>query len=239
MTRISIQRSGWLTLLVMCGLLGLGQAQAGAVQFSLPIQSMHGSHMAVRSWQEMKFTSTVHQKYDFSCGSAALSTLLTYVYHVPVTESVVFKSMYKHGNAARIRRLGFSLLDMKNYLERHGVASNGFKASLIKLAKLRVPAIVLIDYRGYHHFVVVRGIRDGQVLISDPSLGLKTESIATFKHQWSGIFFVVTTDLKQARIAFNSPAIWHAVPEPPTTLAQFQMRNLSLPANGWRAQNTF
>lgn len=232
-------RLGWLALLLLCGVIGTGWARAGTVQFALPIPSMSGNHMAVRSWEDMKFTSTVHQKYDFSCGSAALATLLTYVYRVPITEAAVFRSMYHHGDAARIRRLGFSLLDMKNYLARHGVAANGFKASLGKLADLKVPAIVLINYRGYHHFVLIRGIEHGRVLISDPSLGLRTESVARFKHQWSGIFFVITTDLNQARVAFNSPSVWHAVPEPPTTLAQFQLRNLGLPANGWQMQTTF
>lgn len=239
--RVSHPRFGWLALLLICGVLGTDRASAsaGAVQFALPIPSMGGKHMSVRSWEDMKFTSTIHQKYDFSCGSAALATLLTYVYHVPITEAAVFKSMYHHGDAARIRRLGFSLLDMKNYLARHGIAANGFKASLDKLAALKVPAIVLINYRGYHHFVLVRGIENGRVLISDPSLGLRTESVATFSHQWSGIFFVITTDLKQARAAFNSASVWHAVPEPPIKLAQFQLRNLALPANGWQLATTF
>ena len=226
-------------VLSLCAVLSLGRAHAGTVQFSLPIQSMSGDHMVVRSWQDMKFASTVRQEYDFSCGSAALATLLTYVYHVPVTEAAIFKSMYNHGDQARIRRMGFSLLDMKSYLARHGVPSDGYKANLSTLAELRVPAIALIDYRGYHHFVLIRGISDNQVLISDPSLGLRTESSAAFEHQWSGIFFAITTDLKQARIAFNSPSIWHAVPEPPIRMARFQIHDLDLPANGWQALNAF
>ena len=237
--RIFTPKFGKTALLLFCAVLSFGRARAGAVQLSLPMQSMNGDHMVVRSWEDMKFTSTVHQKYDFSCGSAALATLLTYVYHVPVTESAIFKSMYEHGNQARIRRMGFSLLDMKSYLARHGVPSDGYKASLSVLAKLRVPAIALIDYRGYHHFVLIRGINAGQVLISDPSLGLRTESIPAFEHQWSGIFFAITTDLSQARIAFNSPSVWQAVPEPPIRMARFQIHNLDLPANGWQALNAF
>ena len=237
--RISLSKFGKSILLLLCAVIGLGRAHAGSVQFSLPIQSMSNDHMAVRSWQDMKFTSTVHQQHDFSCGSAALSTLLTYVYHVPITEATIFKSMYEHGDEARIRRMGFSLLDMKNYLARHGVPSDGYKATLSTLAELRVPAIALIDYRGYHHFVLIRGINNGQVLISDPSLGLRTEAVSTFEHQWSGIFFAITTDLNQARIAFNNPAVWQAVPEPPISIARFQIHDLGLPANGWQALNAF
>ena len=237
--RISISKLSKSILLLLCAAVGFGRAHAGSVQFSLPVQSMSSDHMAVRSWEDMKFSSTVHQKYDFSCGSAALATLLTYVYHVPVTEEAIFKSMYKHGNEARIRHMGFSLLDMKSYLARHGVPSDGYKASLSTLAALRVPAIALIDYRGYHHFVLIRGIDNGQVLISDPSLGLRTESAQAFEQQWSGIFFAITTDLNQARISFNSPEVWQAVPEPPIMMARFQIHDLDLPANGWQALNAF
>ncbi len=235
----SIFRFGRAIALVVAACLASTQARADVLQFALPNTAISGAHMHVRSWQDMKFTSTVHQKYDFSCGSAALATLLTYVYHVPVSEETVFKSMYRHGDEAKIRRLGFSLLDMKNYLARHHIPSNGFKASLAKLSEVRVPAIVLIDYHGYHHFVLVRGVRDGEVLLSDPSLGLRAEPVATFAKQWSGIFFAITSDLPQARLAFNNPAVWNAVPQPPVSLAHFQLRDLGLPANGWQLQNTF
>ncbi len=228
-----------LPFLAMAWLSGVPAAHAGAVRFALPLPALGSERLAIRSWQDLKFSSTIHQKYDFSCGSAALATLLTYAYHIPVTEAAVFKSMYRHGNAARIRDEGFSLLDMKNYLARHGVPADGFRNNLATLAELRVPAIVLINYRGYHHFVVVRGIKDGQVLISDPSLGLRTQPISAFKRQWSGIFFVITADLKQARVAFNSPSVWRAVPEPPIDLAKFQLNDLALPASGMRNQSAF
>lgn len=230
---------GMILLLPFAWAGGGGVARAGAVQFALPAPALSSAHVTVESWEDLKFSQTVHQKYDFSCGSAALATLLTYVYHVPVTEAAVFKSMYQHGDQTRIRHQGFSLLDMKDYLARHGVPSDGYQTSLAKLAELRVPAIALIDYRGYHHFVVVRGVRNGEVLISDPSLGLRTESAAEFQHQWSGIFFVITADLKQARVAYNSPSVWHAVMEPPTDLARFQLHDLGFPASGWQSQTTF
>src|SRR5690606_40798166 len=54
---------------------------------------------------------------DFSCGSAATATLLTYQYGHPVTELEVFRQMYAQGDQARIRKEGFSLLDMRRYLQ--------------------------------------------------------------------------------------------------------------------------
>ena len=116
--------------------------------------------MKVQSFRAQKFSTTIHQKYDFSCGSAALATLITFTYQRPTTESQIFASMYENGDQTEIRQYGFSLLDMKNYLSRIGVASGGFRAPLSKLVEVHIPAIVLINEHGYRHFVVIRGIRD-------------------------------------------------------------------------------
>src|SRR4030065_751601 len=50
-------------------------SQAGSVM--LPGVTGGNYQIHVRSMKDKHFRSTVHQKYDFSCGSAALATLLT------------------------------------------------------------------------------------------------------------------------------------------------------------------
>ena len=77
--------------------------------------------MKVESFQEKKYKTTFAQQYDFSCGSAALATLLTYNYNIPVSEQVVFKDMIENGDKKVISESGFSLLDLKNFLTRHGL----------------------------------------------------------------------------------------------------------------------
>ena len=124
--------------------------------------------MNVESFQEKKYKATLAQQYDFSCGSAALATLLTYNYAIPVSEQDVFKDMFDNCDKQVIAESGFSLLDIKNYLARRGLESNGYRAPLEKLAGVRVPAIVLVNVRGYSHFVILEGIRDGWVLLSRP-----------------------------------------------------------------------
>ena len=54
--------------------------------------------MNVESFQEKKYKATLAQQYDFSCGSAALATLLTYNYNIPVSEQDVFKEMFDNGD---------------------------------------------------------------------------------------------------------------------------------------------
>ena len=214
-------------------------ARAGGI-FLGPIQlGGVGVTVHVQSFRARKFTDTIRQAHDYSCGSAALATLLTYAYGIPVTEQAIFRSMIGHGNRARIERLGFSLLDLKEYLKRHGLQAGGFRAPLAKLAQVGVPAIVLIDHEGYRHFVVVRGIEGGLVLVSDPSLGTRTIPVSRFSSQWNGIFFLVLTDAGRAQESFNDRKIWAAAPRPPGDLARFQIDLLTAPAAGIRNPNVF
>ena len=135
----------------------------------------------VQSFQEKKYQATIAQQHDFSCGSAALATLLSYNYNIPVSETAVFNDMILHGNKQVISESGFSLLDIKNFLTRNGLESNGYRAPLSKLAEVRLPAIVLLNVRGYRHFVVLEGIEKGRVLLSDPANGMRSEPIGVFE----------------------------------------------------------
>jgi predicted double-glycine peptidase len=83
-----------------------------------------------------------------------------------------------------IERRGFSLLDMKRYLASIGVDSAGFKADIADLLTLDAPAIVPIDYAGFKHFVVLRGVRDGLVFLADPAMGNIIFPVSEFATLW-------------------------------------------------------
>jgi uncharacterized protein len=165
----------------------------------------------VRTLQEMRlresFRTTIRQQFDFSCGSAAIATLLTFHYGRPVSEKDVFEVMFAGGDRERIRREGFSLLDMKRYLEQVGYQADGYEISLDELAGSRIPAIALVRENGYNHFVVVKGIEGARVLIGDPSSGTRILSRRDFETLWAvRILFVVRSHLEAAR--FNQAAEW-------------------------------
>jgi predicted double-glycine peptidase len=165
----------------------------------------------VISLKEARFSETVHQQYDFSCGSAALATLLTYHYQDSVTEQEVFLWMYNHGDQAKIHKEGFSLLDMKNYLEANGYHADGFYVSLDQLAEAGVPAIVLINIKGYNHFVVVKGITDSRVLIGDPSVGGRIMPRGEFEKMWNGLVFLIRNKNILTQNNFNRMDEWRHV----------------------------
>jgi predicted double-glycine peptidase len=193
-------------------------AKAAQLQISGAIASLPGLSsptLPVQSFQSRRFSAVIPQRFDYSCGSAALATLLTYSYNMPVDEMTVFRSMVMHGDKALIEQYGFSLLDMKEYLARHGLPSGGFRAPLSKLSEVGVPAIVLINERGYHHFVVITGLEDGRVLIADPAVGMRSERTGVFENQWSGIFFLILNHATEARASFNQDRNWTLAPAAP------------------------
>jgi len=202
---------------------------AGAGSMLLENVGISGSAitMNVESFQEKKYKATLAQQYDFSCGSAALATLLTYNYNIPVSEQDVFKDMFDKGDKQVIAESGFSLLDIKNYLARRGLESNGYRAPLDKLAGVRLPAIVLVNVRGYSHFVVLEGIRDGWVLLSDPANGTRSEPLGEFENRWTGIFFLILTNAEQAQEHFNDKVRWAAAPAPPWELLGYNLLDLA------------
>jgi predicted double-glycine peptidase len=163
--------------------------------------------MKVTSMRDIPFRTVVRQQYDYSCGSAALATLLRYHYGVPIGEAEIFKAMYDAGDQEKIREVGFSLLDMKRYLEARGLKADGYRATLAQLEAAKAPALSVISIGTYRHFVVIKGVRDGQVLVGDPSLGLKTYSAAEFSKMWNGVIFAVhgRSDLK---VAYNQDEEW-------------------------------
>ncbi|RZL86930.1 MAG: peptidase C39 [Variovorax sp.] len=189
--------------------------------------------LPITSMKQARMARTLIQKYDFSCGSAAVATLLTHHYGYPVSEQMVFEEMYAGGDRQKIHREGFSLLDMKRYLAAHGFEADGFEQPLDKLSEARVPAIVLISENGYHHFVVVKGLQDERVLIGDPAQGTRALPRKTFEAAWkNGLLFVIHNRMDAAR--FNLAADWRVAPRAPLGdgVSRDGMTTISIPKLG-------
>jgi predicted double-glycine peptidase len=215
--------------LVLAGLL-LG-AQAGAAE--LPNVGGASYSVKVTSLKEARFLSTVRQQYDFSCGSAAVATLLSYHYNYPVTEQQAFREMFLQGDQAKIRQQGFSLLDIKRFLAAHGFMADGFQQPLEKLAEARFPAIVLVMENGYRHFVVIKGMEADRVLIGDPSGGTRAVARSTFDGIWQNrLLFLIHG--RADKPAFNDPRDWRVAPRavPGDAIERDSLWRLTMPKLG-------
>ncbi len=162
----------------------------------------------VTSWKDLPFKTVKRQALDYSCGSAAVSTLLTHIYDNRTSEGSVFKAMFKAGNQKKIRKEGFSLLDMSNYLNKKGFNAVGYKVSLKAIEKTEAPFIALINNDGYNHFVVVKSIKGPYVLVGDPSKGNIIYKRTKFKKIWNGIALLITNHAIEARSIFHNKQEW-------------------------------
>lgn len=194
-------------------------APPGAHAGTIDVPGAAGSfNVRTMSMKERRFRYTERQQYDFSCGSAALSTLLTHHYGDPVKEKAVYTTMWEKGDHAKIRREGFSMLDMKRFLEARGYSADGYDADLGKLANAGLPAIVLIRDGRYNHFVVVKGIRDGKVAFGDPAQGARVMDRARFEAMMiNRIVFVING--RKGDVVFNHPSDWRVREKAPVGLA--------------------
>ena len=171
-----------------CGVAMLGFTVTGAL-------SADSARTPVRSLLEIRQDHVIVQKWETSCAAAALATVLTFSRNDPVTEKKVAQGMLRTTDPLKVKlRRGFSLLDMKHFVETRGFLGTAYKGlSFEDLLTLDAP-IVPIDFQGNPHFVVVRGLNDdGEVHLADPAFGNHAISVDKFQSVWKeGIAFVVT-----------------------------------------------
>ncbi|MBI4522538.1 MAG: C39 family peptidase [Deltaproteobacteria bacterium] len=205
MKRIAV--SGLLLLALAPGL------RASDVQLSVGGDRMVRS---VRNFKDLRREGLIVQELDYSCGAAALATLLTYFFNDRISEQEVIGFVFIHGQTPEeglkkyFRRKGFSLLDLKRFAEFRNFKATGYKGMTLDdlqetLLNDRVPVLVPISPFGYHHFVIVKGFAGNRVFLADPAIGHTTMKISRFAESWvDGIGFVVTR--KNVRIAARRPA---------------------------------
>jgi hypothetical protein len=167
----------------------------GEIYYEHPVK--HGTveeyRVAVKPVSEFKYQNVVRQAYDYSCGSAAMTTVLNGYLGRQFEERQIMEGLLRFGEYDKIvERRGFSLLDMKRLATALGHPSGGFKASIEDLKNLDHPAIVPIHYSGFKHFVVLKKYKDGHVYVADPALGNISFTLEKFKEVWTNnVLFIV------------------------------------------------
>ncbi len=202
-------------LVAICASAGLLWSTAFAGSVMVP--GIGGDfRLKVNSFESQRFDTVMRQQYDFSCGSAAVASLLSFHYKDQVTEHDVFIEMLALADEKKVRKEGFSMLDMKHYLEARGYQADGFRMPLNGLReKVRLPTIVLLNIDGFRHFVLIKGISEDEVLVGDPARGLKIYSYSQFREYWNGTAFIIRSHIEQGREAFLGEGHWPQVARAP------------------------
>jgi predicted double-glycine peptidase len=173
-------------------LLALPPLPAGA-QALIRMPETQGSK-PIRTLKDIRDQGVVRQRWDMSCGAAALSTILTYDFNDNTPEAAIVVWILHRVNPVRVRaRGGFSLLDLKRFAQARGYTAEGFSGmSLADLAAEESSVITPIRFKGFDHFVVVKGIVGDRIILADPGFGNITMRTTRFMKIWkNGIVFVI------------------------------------------------
>lgn len=114
------------------------------------------------TWKDNRDNKIVKQDVDCSCGASSLSTILTYFYQAPKSESEILDDMTLDDVMA-------SFLDLAKVIEQYGYTARGMMMDYDTLAKIKIPVIVYINHKRSDHFSVVRAIDEHNVYLSDSS----------------------------------------------------------------------
>lgn len=168
---------------------------------NLSFRRNHIEPVQIKPAVEDQFRGIVRQAYDYSCGSAALTTLLNGYVGTSLTEQQTMSGLLQYGEYQRIiERRSFSLLDMKRFVTAIGLESGGYRGEFSDLVNLGQPAIVPISYAGFKHFVVYKAYKDGRVYVADPALGNISFDENRFKEVWdNNTLFVVSVPESQRK----------------------------------------
>ncbi len=180
-----------------------------------------------RSFKALRDQNVVRQKLDYSCGAAALSTLLTYGIGIPVSERELLDDLFVQLSTDEIdvrEKSGVSLLDLQRLAQARGLRAQGFRIGPEALAQLSAPVIVFIQPEGYKHFVVFRGISGDRVFLADPSRGNVRMPAYRFLENWldesgTGVIFAVESPGAPTQAATSALAIAPGTPSQPELMS--------------------
>jgi predicted double-glycine peptidase len=144
--------------------------------------------------KELRDRNVVKQQEDYSCGAAALATLLIYYFGDETSEKEILNLLQGRLTEEQKKQKtlrGFSLLDLKQVAQEKGYQAAGYKLTMSQLAKVAAPLIVFVEPMGYKHFAVYRGFDRGRVYLADPARGNLRMGLGRFLDEWSGIVFVL------------------------------------------------
>jgi len=145
----------------------------------------------IKSWIEFKNDNLVRQKYDYSCGSASLATVMHYFYEQNMTEATILNDILDMKGIGKEKAqeleeedMSLSFLDLAKYIKTKGFKAIGLALDLNALKKLKAPVILFVKIRKNEHFTVFKGMDNRYVYLADPSFGNSKIKISKFKEMF-------------------------------------------------------
>jgi predicted double-glycine peptidase len=167
----------------------------------------HTVEVEVYSWKYLKQEHVVMQQRDYSCGSAAVATLVRYYWGDNVTEDDFLLPIINKLSPKELedrQKNGLSITDLRLAAVNKGYQASIGRITMDKLVELKVPVVVRIKLNDQGHFVVFKGIVEDRIFLADPIRGNVRVSIDKFSQQWTdGAILVIAKP--GAKLPENAP----------------------------------
>ncbi len=159
------------------------------------------------SYRTLRYEGVVGQTHDYTCGPAAVATLLSEYFAIEATEGCALEraeaTMTERG---RTPGEPISALDLVQAMEDLGLASRGYRVTVDALVDYFArggPPVIAHVTQPQQHFVVIVGSVDDHLLLADPSWGARIEPHRVLEEQrgFSGVVLVPLPTASQAEEA--------------------------------------
>ena len=132
--------------------------------------------LSITSWKAQRDQGIVKQGFDYSCGAAALATIL-HLYGHQATELALLRAMNVNDGMT-------SFEEMARVLPSLGFKAQGLAVSFEQLRSLQVPVIAYLQLDGKTHFTALLGTSKDFVWLGDPSWGNRLLTKQRFLTLW-------------------------------------------------------
>jgi predicted double-glycine peptidase len=164
-----VSRPRWRALARGCGAVGVWLAAAGAFALAACADAPFETYL------ESRYEGVVGQSSDYSCGPAAVATLLQHYYgmHAPEADVLLRAEEYELAAGRELGR-GISALTLKRLLQEAGIPTRGLSVTIASLVEhFATGGLPLIAHltRPQKHYAVCVGMVGEAVVLADPSWG--------------------------------------------------------------------
>ena len=154
------------------------EVTGSVVSLSLSGQSFRAN---VQSYKEIKEEGAVLQTDEFTCGAAALATVLREYGDEKITEEMLLSM-----ETQLVKGKGLSLFQLQTLAERRGFKAEGYKIELANLYDFTSPLILHLKMPEGGHYMVYKGIQGDRIFLVDPAEGNIRMSLDRFASLWTG-----------------------------------------------------
>lgn len=184
-------------LFFLCVSASLSACTAPSALYSEAGYALNPVSQEIIPWDSQQTGRIIMQENDYSCGAAALATMMTYYFQNSVSELDILgdiEHLFNDDEKALIQSAGLSMTELGTIAQARGYQSAAIQLDPAALPDLPGPIIIFLRTNEYRHFAVLREVVDGKARIADPSRGNITLTIDELLRDWHGETLVLGSE---------------------------------------------